>query len=91
MDTIRKNITLPVTAYEVISDYAKKSGMSFSEFLRETAMKAIVQSENLSLLEYLNANCTYVDEQEQKEIEALNLDFENFDGKEITLDELLQG
>ena len=35
MNTIRKNITLPVTAYETVNDYAKKWGMSFSEFLRD--------------------------------------------------------
>ena len=91
MNTIRKNITLPVTAYETINDYAKKCGMSFSEFLRDTALKAIVKREKLSLLEYINANCAYMDSHEQKEIEALNIDFENLSGKELTLDELLQG
>lgn len=91
MKTIRKNITLPVTAYETINDYAKKRGMSFSEFLRNTALAAIIKSENLSLLEYINENCSYLDRQEQEEIEALNIDFEDVSGKELTLDELLQG
>lgn len=91
MNTIRKNITLPVSAYETINDYAKKCGMSFSEFLRDTALKAIVKSEDLSLLEYINEKCTYIDKNEQEEIEALNIDFENLSGKELTLDELLQG
>lgn len=91
MNTIRKNITLPVTAYETINDYAKKCSMSFSEFLRDTALKAIVKSENLSLLEYINANCDYMDSNEQKEIEVLNIDFDDLSGKELTLDELLQG
>ena len=91
MNTIRKNITLPVTAYETINDYAKKCGMSFSEFLRDAALKTIVRSENLSLLEYINANCAYIDRHEQEEIEALNIDFDNLSGKELTLDELLQG
>ena len=90
MNTIRKNITLPVTAYETINDYAKKCGMSFSEFLRDTALKAIAKSENLSLLEYINTNCTYLDKNEQEEIEALNIDFDNLSGKELNLDELLQ-
>ncbi|MGE9896778.1 plasmid mobilization protein [Anaerovoracaceae bacterium SGI.195] len=91
MNTVRKNITLPVTTYEIINDYAKKCGMSFSEFLRDTALKAIVKNENLSLLEYINANCAYIDIDEQEEIEALNIDFDNVSGKELTLDELLQG
>lgn len=91
MNTIRKNITLPVATYETINNYAKKCGMSFSEFLRDTALKAIVQKENLSLLEYINANCSYMDRYEQKEIEAMNIDFDNLSGEELTLDELLQG
>ena len=77
MNTIRKNITLPVTAYEIINDYAKKCGTSFSEFLRDTALKAIAKSENLSLLEYINKYCEYVDKNEQEEIEALNIDFDD--------------
>ena len=52
MNMVRKNITLPITAYETINDYAKKCGMSFSEFLRDTALKAIVKSENLGQGEY---------------------------------------
>lgn len=91
MATIRKNITLPVAVYETINDYAKKSGVSFSEFLRDTALKAISQNEKLSLLAYLNDNCGYMDKSEQEEIEALNIDFEDLGGKEMTLDDLLQG
>ena len=90
MNTIRKNITLPTEVYETINNYAKKCGMSFSEFLRDTALKAIVQSDNLSLLEYINENCSYVDKYEQEEIEAMNIDFDDLSGKELTLDELLQ-
>lgn len=90
MNMIRKNITLPVTTYETINNHAKKCGMSFSEFLRTSALKAIVNSENSSLLEYINANCAYMDRNEQEEIEALNIDFDNLSGKELTLDELLQ-
>ena len=39
MNTNRKNITMPVTAYETINDYAKKCGMFFSEFLRDMPLK----------------------------------------------------
>ena len=35
------------------------------------------ESEKLSLLEYINANCEYVDKNEQEEIEALNIDFDD--------------
>ena len=91
MNTVRKNITLSATAYETINDYDKKCGMSFSELLRDTALKAISENENSSLLKYINANCAYIDKQEQEEIEDLNIDFDDLNGKELTLDELLQG
>ena len=48
------------------------------------------ESENLCLLEYINKYCEYVDENEQEEIEALNIDFDDLSGKELNLDELLQ-
>lgn len=41
-------------------------------------------SENPSLLEYLNANCEYADSTEQAEIEALNIEFDDLSGKELT-------
>ncbi|WP_449188999.1 hypothetical protein [Tannerella forsythia] len=91
MTMIRKNITLPITSYQTINDYAKKCGMSFSEFLRNAALKEIVKSEDLSLLDYISVNCAYLDKHEQEEIEALNINFNNLDGKELTLNELLQG
>lgn len=50
MSTIRKSITLTAPIYEIINDYAKKQGMSFPEFLRDTALKEIARSENASLM-----------------------------------------
>ena len=40
-------------------------------------MDTFEKSENLSLLEYINKNCAYVDKNEQEEIEALNIDFDD--------------
>ena len=40
-------------------------------------MDTIKESENLSLLEYINKYCEYVDKNEQEEIEALNIDFDD--------------
>ena len=40
-------------------------------------MDTIEKSENLSLLEYINKYCEYVDKNEQEEIEALNIDFDD--------------
>lgn len=90
MNTVRKNITLPISTYETINNFAKKRGMTFSEFLRDTALKEISKTENLDLLGYINSNCTFVDKQEQKEIEGLNIEFDDLNGKELSLDELLQ-
>ncbi|MBD3948496.1 hypothetical protein I4Q36_09060 [Tuanshanicoccus lijuaniae] len=90
METVRKNITMPINTYETINNYAKKNGVTFSEFLRESALKIINQKEELSLLEYLQSNCEFMVKEEQEEIEALNIDFDDFSGKEMSLDELLQ-
>lgn len=51
-------------------------------------MKTIIKNiplpnENSSLLEYFKTNCSYVDEIEQKEIEDLNIHFDDVRGKEI--------
>lgn len=91
METVRKNITLPEQMYKAISTYAQRHGVSFSEFLRESALEAISKSEDLSLLEYLNKNCDYVDDSEQEEINSLKLNFDDMSGKELSLNELLQG
>lgn len=91
MNTVRKNISIPITSYKTINNYAKKIGMSFSEFLRYSAFEVIIKNEKLDLLGYINANCSYLSVDEQKEIEALKIDFDDLSGKELTLDELLQG
>lgn len=91
MKTIRKNITLPEQIYKTINIYAQKRGVSFSEFLRESALERIGKNEDSSLLEYLNKNCDYVDDNEQEEINNLKLNFADISGKELSLNELLQG
>lgn len=91
MKTIRKNITLPEQIYKTINIYAQKRGVSFSEFLRESALERISKNEDSSLLEYLNKNCDYVDDNEQEEINNLKLNFADVSGKELSLNELLQG
>ncbi len=88
--TVRKNITIASDSYEKINEFAKKRGLSFSAFLCETALKEVKNAEELSLLKFLNINSDYVSDEEQKEIEALNLDFSNTEGRELNLNELLQ-
>ena len=90
--SIRRHITLSPTENEIINNFIKKQGISFSEFLRFSALKNIKESENLSLKEYLDRYCEKVDEEEQKELDELmkNINLEEDEGSEITLEDFLQ-
>ncbi|WP_339001689.1 hypothetical protein [Fusobacterium animalis] len=90
--SIRRHITLSPTENEIINNFIKKQGVSFSEFLRFSALKNIKESENLSLKEYLDRYCEKVDEKEQKELDELmkNINLEEDEGSEITLEDFLQ-
>ncbi len=87
--TIRKNITIKEDAYKVINEYAKKQGISFSEMLWKSAIQKINQSEEMDLLSFLQENCKFVSEEEQKELDHMNIDFSDCSGKELSIDELL--
>ena len=87
--TIRKNITIKEDAYKIINDYAKQKGISFSEMLWKSAIQKINKSEEMDLLSFMQENCKYVTEEEQKEIDDMNIDFSDCSGKELSLDELL--
>ena len=89
---IRRHITLSPAENEIINNFIKKQGISFSEFLRFSALKNIKESENLSLKEYLDRYCEKVDEEEQKELDELmkNINLEEDEGSEITLEDFLQ-
>lgn len=86
---LRKNITVSENDYNIISEYAKKNGYTFSEFLRKSALNFIKRKNDMNLLEFLNENCRKVDEEEQKELESMNLDFADTSGKEIELKDVL--
>lgn len=88
--TLRKNITLNKVEYETISLFAKKQGLSFSEFLRKTALAAAEKSEEVDLLDFLINNTEFVGAEEQKEFDEMNIDFNNLEGRELTIDEVLQ-
>ena len=89
---IRRHITLSPAENEIINNFIKKQGVSFSEFLRFSALKNIKESENLSLKEYLDKYCEKVDEKEQKELNEMrkNINLEEDEGSEITLEDFLQ-
>ena len=90
--SIRRHITLSPAENEIINNFIKKQGVSFSEFLRFSALKNIKESEKLSLKEYLDRYCEKVDEEEQKELDELmkNINLEEDEGSEITLEDFLQ-
>ncbi|MDO4197850.1 MAG: DUF6290 family protein [Erysipelotrichaceae bacterium] len=88
--TVRKNITMPDEEYQIISDYSKKTGISFSELLRKAALKFIEESEKQSLTEFLNANCEFVDDLEQEDLERIlkDADLDISHAEEIDINEL---
>lgn len=69
---------------------AKIKGVSFSEFLRNSAIKEIKRQNDLDLAEFLRVNCKNASDEEQREFEAM--DFESYninESEELSLDELL--
>lgn len=90
METVRKNITLDKDTYVDIYNFAKSKGMTFSGFLRKAAIEYIQTDENLNLQQYLEKHCDYVDEEEQKWIDSLNINWDELPQEEITADELLR-
>ena len=87
---IRKNITLTQEQNNLIEKAAKIKGVSFSEFLRNSAINEIKRQNELDLAEFLKANCKNASDEEQKEFESMG--FESYDMgefEEISLDELL--
>lgn len=87
--TIRKHISLKENEYELINKNAKLLGLSFSEFLRKSALLFIEQKEELSLAEFLNKHCESVSKEEQAEIDAMNIDYDDLDGEEMTINDFL--
>lgn len=89
MQKIRKNILFSPEENDLITKFADKIGLTFSEFIRKTVLEKIDKEENLNLLDFLLKNCSYVDKEEQNDFEKMNIDFSDLSGKEILLDEFL--
>ena len=77
---LRKTITIFQGDYDIIKQYAYSVNQSFSEAIRTLSVKQIQQQENEDLLSFLNNNCKFIDEYEQKEIDSKNLDYTNLNG-----------
>ena len=92
MNTVRKNITLPENQNAVIERFVRNKGISFSEFLRIAAIEKIEREVKKELLEFLQENCEYVAEDEQKYFDDLGIDFsDTSDMKELDIDDVIQG
>lgn len=87
---IRKNITLTQEQNNMIEKAAKIKGVSFSEFLRNSAINEINRENERDLAEFLKTNCKKASDEEQKEFESIDFDlFDVDDFEELSLDELL--
>lgn len=88
---LRKNITLSKEENDIIQDFCKKVGRSFSEVMRTATLNYITEIEKQDLATFLKNNCEYVDDEEQKEFENImeELKADNSEGREISLNELL--
>ncbi len=89
-NALRKNITLSLEENQLIEDYCKKNGKTFSEFIRNAAISCIKEAEKQDLAEFLKKNCSYVEDSEQKEIDEILKQIDDNDTcREISLNELL--
>ena len=88
---LRKNISMKIEDIDTINDYIQKTNDTFSSFLVKAALKYINDQDNIELLEFLNNNCEYVSDNEQNYLDSLDIDFTETEGKEISLDDFLQG
>ncbi|PIF03657.1 MAG: CopG family transcriptional regulator [Arcobacter sp.] len=86
---VRKNISLKEEDLKKIDTYVKMHNETFSNFLCQAALKEIQREEELSLSEYLRKNCSKLDKKEQKEIEDLDINFDDLTGKELRLSDVL--
>ena len=85
---LRKSITIDEDDFLTISRHCKKIGKTLSEFLRDTALDVIAQSERIDLYDYLIKTVPFVSDEEQVEFETLALDFES-QGRELSVDDIL--
>ncbi len=87
--SVRKHITLTDSEYRIIYDFALKNGFTFSELLRQSALHFIKKSEDLDLLDYMNANLKPISSSEKEELDSLNIDFNDLNGVELRVKDVL--
>ncbi|MGL4997935.1 MAG: hypothetical protein ACRDAS_04715 [Cetobacterium sp.] len=75
-----------------IKDFCKKKGVSFSEFARKTLIKEVKEQEEMDLLKFINENCAFVQEDEEKEILNFMKNYDETEAEflEVSLNDILQ-
>lgn len=90
MSMLRKNITISKEDYQVIKDFSRKTGISFSELLRRGTLNYVKEFEKRDLAKFLKDNCPYASEEEQKEFEDFMKTYDDSDeGRELTVNDIL--
>jgi len=88
----RHNILFSDEDWLLITDKAKELKISASELIRKTVIKEIKHQEEIDLLNYINQNCGFASEKEEKDIMKILKDVDPEDeGVELTLEDILQG
>jgi len=90
-NNLRKNISINSDDFYILSSFAKKVGISFSELVRKAALKYVEEQEKLDLSDFLRANYPFASDEEEAELTEIlkTLDLEE-SGKEIRIEEILQ-
>ena len=74
----------------MIEKAAKIKGVTFSEFLRNSAINEIKRDNEKDLAEFLKANFKQASDAEQKDFESMDIEsYDKSEFEELSLDELL--
>lgn len=90
-NNLRKNITISNDDFLILSSFAKKINISFSELVRKATLKYVEEQEELELSDFLRTNYPFASDEEEAELTEIlkTLDLEE-SGKEIRIEEILQ-
>ena len=89
-NNLRKNISINSDDFYVLSSFAKKVGISFSELVRKATLKYVEEQEKLDLSDFLRANYPFASDKEETEVAEIlkTLDLEE-KGEELSLADIL--
>lgn len=89
-NNLRKNISINSNDFYILSSFAKKVGISFSELVRKATLKYVEEYEKLDLSDFLRANYPFASDKEEAELAEIlkTLDLEE-PGKELNLADFL--